>query len=158
MAFYDLIIESRNMFIGPEERSVAELFEFIGICDWNDDIPEIGPLAYNNAFIVEIISDGFRYDAQIDFNGYTIEPITGNVIRNETALTEDGAIVPKNRHNFQVIPQQGFYGSYFKYAINKTVPYNGFFNWSGCQMNAVPVNVDQEYFANFGTQTETSAG
>jgi hypothetical protein len=136
MSKYDLIIESRNLYSGPEQRNVSELFEFVGYCDWADDA-EI-----ESNFTVQLWSDKVRWKTSIEINA--------NLDYIGTLSVTDKL---KIRHNFQLIPRVGFYGSYYRYMINKKIPPDGKFEWGGCTMNAVPRNVDQEFMATLDTIT-----
>ena len=57
---------------------------------------------------------------------------------------------PDIRHNIQIIPLPGFYGSFFKYKVTKKVPSDGNFKWFNVTANAVLTNIDPEFIAKTG--------
>jgi hypothetical protein len=129
-------LQSRNIYCGPETRSFSELFEFSAQVDFADD-----GLA-NNDFDIEIRSDYQRWKESANYMAN--QQYMGN-------LSTTNRI--KVRHNIQIGMRVGFYGSFYKYTITKKIPTDGFFNWNGCQMSAIPMNVDQEFMATLDTIT-----
>ena len=132
MAQYALEIKSRNLYFGPEQKNFSELFDFSIQVDFSDDS------APNHAFVVEIRSDLERWLETVDF------------VPAMQYMGDLGAIDKiRVRHNIQLVPQCGFYGSFFRFDVTKTCPTDGFFNWNGCTLAAIPLNVDQEFMATF---------
>lgn len=202
MAKYDLIIESRHIYFGPEERNISELYSVNGSCEFGDDCEA------NNDFDVELRSDAYRhiqsvaYDtAESAYSGEKGSNISGGRISDTefelavptwtadeligyrvwaentlvagsgawfdvtdntaTVLTISGTLPDfsnrinlqaraKIRHNIQIVPQPGFYGSFMKYKVTKKVPVDGNFKWFGVSGEAIPTNLDPEFFAGAG--------
>lgn len=57
------------------------------------------------------------------------------------------------RHNIQLIPQPGFYGSFIKYTATKKLQSDGNFKLFDFEANMIPVNVDPEFLAGMGAIT-----
>jgi hypothetical protein len=57
----------------------------------------------------------------------------------------------KIRHHIQITPRVDFYGSFYQYKVTKKISsVDGKFKWFGVKGNAVPRNVDSEFFAGTG--------
>jgi hypothetical protein len=208
MAKYDLIIESREIYPGPKEESVSELFDLLASLEFSDD-HEAG-----NDFDIELRSDGSRHKESVSYDtaevvlsnlkGTTIAGVRSydtvftrtvgvwvvddllgyRVWAENTAVEESGAwfeiidndattitidggystfpagcnqisiqAKPKIRHNIQITTLPGFYGSFFRYKITKTVPNDGNFKLFNVSGNALPTNIEPEFIAAAGVVT-----
>jgi hypothetical protein len=136
MAKYSIELQSRHIYAGPQETSVSELFEAKAICEWSDDAES------ENDFDITIESDRNRYSesAAID--------------TELTAQTEvTAAHQHKVRNNFSIFTKPGFYGTFYKHTISKKLALDGNFKFFGMEFQAIPVNVDSEFFVDLGTIT-----
>lgn len=135
-AKYNIEIQSRVLYPGPEEKSFSELFDILLLCDFLDDAEE------DNDFIIGITSDFARCFESANY--YLTKQYTGEI----PTLWQ-----PTLRHSIQVVPQVGFYGIFYQYTIKKRVPSDGKFEFFGMRGNAVPVNADPEFIASLGEIT-----
>jgi hypothetical protein len=106
----------------------------------------IGWLAY--AYIDTAPSAGGWF--KITDNDGTTITITGTLTAscNRIALLNAPAI----RQNIRMIPQEGFYGTYFQYKIEKKVPASGIFKWHRMDLDVVPrPNIEPEFIGALGT-------
>lgn len=204
MAKFTLEIESRQIYFGPEERSVSELFEVNASVEYGDDWET------DRDFDIEIVSDAYRQKETVavdtaettmandkgaaisgtrtsavkftrgsglwagDLRGYRAwaenSAVAGSgawypiVLSDAYTITITGTLpagcdtvyiqaTPKIRHNLQVVPMPGFYGSFFKYKVTKKVPSDGNFKFFNIAANAVPTNLDPEFIAPTGDAT-----
>lgn len=130
MAKYTLELQSRNIFTGPEENSMSELIELKLQSEWSDDSETV------KDFDVTIYSDRNRLTESVAIQ------------TSEEALT--GVTAPnyfKVRDSISLYPRVGFYGSMFKYTIQKSVPLDGNFKIFGATLLAVPQTADAEFMA-----------
>ena len=62
---------------------------------------------------------------------------------------------PAIRQNIHMIPQEGFYGTYFQYKIQKKVPASGIFKWHRMDLDIIPrPNIEPEFFGAFASNTK----
>lgn len=133
MAKYTLEIQSRQIQPGPLETSVSELLEAVLDCEWSDDSdPE-------NNFTILLESDRLRLSELIEIDS------DKDATTNVTAGNQY-----KTRNNISAYPRCGFYGSYFKYTIQKKMPGDGNFKLFGVQLSVLPTNIDAEFFTSAG--------
>jgi hypothetical protein len=60
----------------------------------------------------------------------------------------------KIRHHVQLTPRCDFYGSFFQYKVTKKISsFDGKFKWFGVKGNAIPRNIDPEFFAGIGANS-----
>jgi hypothetical protein len=58
------------------------------------------------------------------------------------------------RHNVQIVPQEGLFGSFYKYKIEKKVPADGNFKFMGATLRAIPKpGIDPEFLAGLGSNS-----
>jgi hypothetical protein len=57
------------------------------------------------------------------------------------------------RHLVQLTPQADFYGSFFQYKVTKKIATTGVFKWFGVKGNSIPRNIDPEFFAGMGVNS-----
>lgn len=127
---YNFEIQSKVLYPGPEERSFSELFDMTMLVDFSDDN------ARYNSFTVGVKSDFYRFKESADYFEQQ------NIMSAIPEPSRDAI-----RHNIQVVPQVGFYGSFFSYYMTKRVPADGNFKFLGARGTASPVHVDQEFVA-----------
>jgi hypothetical protein len=136
MAKYTLELQSRYNFSGPKEQSVSELFQATALCEWSDDSET------EKDFTFTVESDRFRQSeyASID-TGITAKT-------NVTSANQH-----KVRNDIDLYAKCGFYGSFYKYTIQKKCPADGNFKFFGVEFKALPINVDAEFFVDMNTIT-----
>jgi hypothetical protein len=136
MAKYILELQSRQLYPGPRETSMTELLEAKMLCEWSDDA------AVEKDFDVILESDRNRFS----------EPVA-----IDTAMVAATDVTAANqykvRNDLALWPKPGFYGSFFKYTVQKKVPADGNFKFFGMNFQGVPINVDSEFFADMSTIT-----
>lgn len=204
MAKYSVTVESRRLYVGPEENSVGEMFDAVAYCQFKDDAEN------NNDFDITHTSDSERLEnvTAYDTGEEVVSNIKGAEIAgtrsNDTTFTRtagswtldaligwwafcyvDGAeadgswlkitdntataIVisgtlpascdriklsarPKFRHSIQIVPQEGFWGTFFQYKVVKKIPTDGYFRWSRWEGRAIPrPGIDPEFLAGAGS-------
>jgi len=134
MAKYTFEIQSRHLFVGPEERSVGELVKLDCYCEFTDD------LVTENDFDITVYSDNQRWQETVDY-----------AISKDYLGEDDTTQRQLVRHNVQIVPRNDFFGSFFKYIVQKKIPISdGKFNWYGVSGDVAPSNVDIEFFAGMG--------
>jgi hypothetical protein len=136
MAKYSMEIQSRQIYAGPGETSVSELFEAKCICEWSDDGES------EKDFDITLESDRERYSSSVAVDAALIA---------QTEIT--AAKQYKVRNDFSLYPRPGFYGSFFKHTIQKKVPADGNFKFFAMEYESVPLNMDAEFFADMVTIT-----
>jgi hypothetical protein len=57
------------------------------------------------------------------------------------------------RHLVQLTPKVDFYGSFFQYKVTKKLSATGLFKWFGVKGNSIPINIDPEFFAGMGANS-----
>jgi hypothetical protein len=130
MAKYNFEIQSRAIYCGPEERSFGELFDFTLLADFADDAEA------DNTFTIGVKSDYLR---QVE---------TGEYFTNQQYMGSQSSTERINvRHNLQIVPRVGFFGSFFEYRVTKKIPSDGLFMLFGMRGEVTPMNVDQEFLA-----------
>lgn len=136
MAKYLLEIQSRQLYAGPRESSVNELFEAKVACEWSDDA------AVEKDFDITLESDRNRFS----------EPVAV-----DTAIVAATDVTTANRYKVRndvaLWPMPGFYGSFFKYTLQKKIPADGNFKFFGAAFQGIPINMDAEFFADMSTIT-----
>jgi hypothetical protein len=50
----------------------------------------------------------------------------------------------------QIVPQEGIYGRFFQYRIDKKIPTTGDFKFDGCNIRILKTNIDPEFIAGTG--------
>ena len=136
MAKYTLELQSRQLYPGPRETSMSELFDAKVLCEWSDD---------------SVVEKDFDVTLESDRNRFS-EPVAVDTAI-AAATDVDAADQYKVRNDVSLYPKPGFYGSFFKYTIQKKVPSDGNFKFFGVNFSAVPLNLDAEFFADMSTIT-----
>ena len=134
MAKFNLEIQSRYLYAGPRETSISELFEAKLLCEWSDDA------AVEKDFDVTLGSDKYRFSEPVAVDT-AISAATDVTAANQYKVRSDVSLWAK----------PGFYGSFFKYTIQKKMPADGNFKLFGVNLSAVPINADAEFFADLST-------
>jgi hypothetical protein len=128
----------RQMYPGPKERNMSELFRAVTYCDFRES-GNFTFVAFNN-----------RYSATFDY--------ARNGVDGERNVWENN--MPHGIENLRrcvsfTLPAD-FVGEYFQYMVEKTVPEGGDFRWYGCEMEALPrPQLDAENFIPVTRMTMT---
>lgn len=56
----------------------------------------------------------------------------------------------KIRHNIQIVPQPGFYGSFFSHTLTKKIASDGNFKLFEIDYDLIPTNIDPEFLSGMG--------
>jgi hypothetical protein len=113
------------VYFGPERRSVSEIFDAVLHCEFAD----------TKDFDVSLRTDNER---QISSSEYTA---TEAVVNNQAAAGR-----PHFRHNVQMVPQAGEFGSFVQVDIEKTIPNDGAFKYFGFDSHHIPhPEIDPEF-------------
>lgn len=127
---YDITIESKPLFVGPDRNSFGELLSLIAYCEFYD----------MNGFDVTLLSDYKRFTASGDYVA------DEHVVSNQAAAGQ-----PYFRHHLKIVPPAGFFGSFFQYTMVKAVPTSGNFKWFGADLPFIPKpQLGSEFFAKTG--------
>lgn len=204
MAQYSVTLQSRRLYVGPEENSVGELFDSVAYCRFKDDAEN------NKDFDITLKSDAERLEnvTAYDTGETVVSNIKGTAVSGtrtgdttfqrdsgtwdvdaliswwafcyENGAEADGSWLrindntadtividgdlpdgcdriklsarPKFRHSIQIVPQEGFWGSFFQYTVEKVVPTDGYFRWSRFEGRAIPrPGIDPEFLAGAGS-------
>lgn len=106
---YTAKIRSRPQYLSMSKReAMAELFRFLAFCDFSDEL----------GFDISFFADNKRFEIQCSYN--------------QTDETEfDDAGIPHFRNVLEIVPQEGAFGTFFEYQLEKVIPSDGVFNWIG---------------------------
>lgn len=120
MAKYTISYQSRPVYPGENKSEFYELMDSIAYCEFSDDYEE------ENGFSLSVKSDSKRFVENFD------QASNGS---SETQLDSSGH--HSMRHSIQMIPKEGFLGTFFQIEIEKVVPADGHFEYYGCRMNVL---------------------
>lgn len=135
---YNFKLLSRRMYPESKPEIVSKFISLTAMCHFEDDTEE------DNDLILKVVSDVYRNSAQIEY--------IANQIANQYNTSLSNVRI---RNNIQVIGRDGFYGTFFQFYLNKTVPASGLFDWHRVELKTMKTRLDPEFMANFGA---TSSG
>jgi hypothetical protein len=122
MAQFDLTIQSRRLYPGPEERAYSEVYDAVLYMDYDDE----------DGLAVALATDEHREKAEIDLDDQEHEgPIEA-------------------RLSIQAVPPEGLVGNSHEYQIVKTVPTDGDFAFHRAELNVIPITLDAEHTSGGG--------
>jgi hypothetical protein len=116
-AKYYVRFKSRPLYPGPNQDSVSEVFDAVSYGEFRDTDD------YDN----QIISDSKREYVEGEYNA------NDTVENNQAAAGQ-----PYFRHQFQMVPAEGLFGTHFQYAFDKLIPVSGDFKYLGLDIHYVP--------------------
>jgi len=127
-------------------RTSGSLFE----CAVGTTLVVDGLIGYTAGFYADTAPDTITWLTIIDNDATHVTVSGGSIPAGSTRI-----IVANRaafRHNIQLVMQAGFYGTFFQYRIDKKIPLDGNFKWSGMDLRALPrPGIDPEFLAGSGS-------
>jgi hypothetical protein len=119
MAQFNLTIQTRRLYPGPEESAFAEAYAALIFTEYDDE----------DGLSVTLATDEARENVPIDMDDQT----------------NDGPI--EARKSIMAVPSEGMAGTFFEVKIEKVIPTDGDFRYHRMQMQAIPETMDHEHVA-----------
>lgn len=121
MAKFKVSYKSRPVYPGENKSVFYELMDTIAYCEFSDDA------VLGNSFVLSMHSDSKRFTENYDYSSNG---------QSETQLAAAGHT--SIRHSIQMIPEEGFLGTFFQIGFEKVAPTDGHFDYFGCRMSVLP--------------------